>query len=134
MKNIMFCGSRKFENFTENELKEKFLEIVENEIDFELDNDEDFKIIHGGCSKGIDSIVEDWTDENDLNEEIYRPEDESIKKDYLERNDEMIDDADKIIAIWNGHSNGTKYVIDNSPNEKLIVYNLSSTLFDYFEK
>ncbi len=43
----------------------------------------------------------------------------------IRRNDEIVDYADIVVAIWDGKSKGTKYVIDrcNKIGKSLIIYN-----------
>lgn len=43
------------------------------------------------------------------------------------RNEEMADYADTLLAIWDGRSKGTKHMIDLAVNKGLIVY-----VYDYY--
>lgn len=43
----------------------------------------------------------------------------------------MISKADKVLAIWNGNSNGTKYVIENTKESNIKVFNLGTNLSDF---
>ncbi len=68
-------------------------------------------IITGGAL-GVDTIAIDYAKDNELSYEIIRPVNPAIKAHYLYRNIEIITKADKIIAIWDGVSRGTKFGID----------------------
>ena len=51
---------------------------------------------------------------------------------YFTRNKQIIDNADIVVAIWNGDSPGTKWGINYARKKKktLIVYNLKETTND----
>jgi hypothetical protein len=84
-------------------------------------------VIISGGAKGIDTIAWKWALENSIEIIVHRP---NYNKDgkwaALKRNDIIIDEADKIIAFWNGKSTGTKYVIErakklNKPVEIILI-------------
>jgi len=83
-------------------------------------------IISGGA-KGIDTIAWEWALENHIEIIVHRPNYNIHGKwAALRRNDIIIDEADKIIAFWDGKSTGTKYVIDrakklNKPLEIILI-------------
>jgi len=87
------------------------------------------EVIISGGAKGIDTIAWKWALENNIEIIVHRPEYNKYGKyAALKRNDTIINEADKIIAFWNGLSNGTKYVIDktkelNKPLEIIIIEN-----------
>ena len=69
-------------------------------------------IISGGAA-GIDRCAAKYAHENGLELiEILPDYDSYGKLAPLQRNNEIIDLADSVIAIWDGKSRGTKYVID----------------------
>ncbi|MCL2069834.1 MAG: DUF2493 domain-containing protein [Treponema sp.] len=71
-------------------------------------------VISGGA-KGIDTIAWEWALKNNIEIVVHRPNyNLHRKKAALRRNDIIIDEADKIMAFWNGESTGTKYVIDRA--------------------
>lgn len=85
-------------------------------------------IICGGAI-GIDSIAEAYADKHKLSKTVLRPKYALYKKGApLKRNIEMIDMADKVLVIWDGHSKGTKYTIDHAKalGKSIDVINLSS--------
>lgn len=69
-------------------------------------------IISGGA-KGIDSLAEAYADKHHIPKLIFRPSlfARSKKLPYL-RHESIVKSADKVIAIWDGASKGTKYIID----------------------
>jgi len=69
------------------------------------------RIISGGAS-GVDAAAERFAKERGIDIEIIRPIDPTDKISYLFRNVEILTKADEIIAVWNGRSRGTKFVID----------------------
>ena len=70
------------------------------------------KIITGGA-KGIDKLAEKYADENGIPKIVIKPNYRRYKKGApLKRNEEIVKLADKIIALWNGKSRGTKFTID----------------------
>jgi hypothetical protein len=84
-------------------------------------------VIISGGAKGIDTIAWEWALENNIEIIFHRP---NYNKDgkwaALKRNDIIIDEADKIMAFWNGKSTGTKYVIErakrsNKPIEIILI-------------
>ena len=76
-------------------------------------------VIISGGAKGIDTIAEEWALKNNIEIIIHRPNYElNGKKAAWRRNDIIIDEADKIIAFWNGISTGTRYVINKAIETK----------------
>ena len=68
-------------------------------------------IISGGA-RGVDTQVEDYCRAWKIPIKIIRPINPANKLDYLFRNIEIITLADKVVALWDGKSRGTKFVID----------------------
>ena len=82
-------------------------------------------IISGGAV-GIDRCAENYADKMNIPKVIVRPDYANYGKlAPLKRNKEMVDMADMVIAIWDGHSRGTKNTIDYaiSINKPLKIYN-----------
>lgn len=111
--NIAVIGSRK--GFTKEEVKQVI------HTYFEEDDD---RLITGGA-KGVDTLAQEIIEEDSDYKPpfIIRPINPSNKMDYLFRNVEIITIADKIIALWDGASRGTKFVIDyaNARGKQVIV-------------
>jgi hypothetical protein len=69
-------------------------------------------VISGGA-KGIDTIAWAWAVDNHIEIIVIRPEYNKYGKGApLKRNETIVEKADKILALWDGISKGTKYVID----------------------
>jgi hypothetical protein len=85
------------------------------------------ELIISGGAKGIDTIAWKWALENSIEIIVHRPDyNKHGKWAALKRNDIIIDEADKIIAFWNGKSTGPKHVIErakksNKPLEIVII-------------
>lgn len=71
------------------------------------------EIVSGGA-KGIDACAEIYALKNNLPLKKFLPDYEKFGKSApLNRNLQIIDYADEVIAFWDGESHGTKFVIDN---------------------
>lgn len=69
-------------------------------------------IISGGA-KGIDTVAEHYADSHGIKKLIIRPQYERYGRAApLKRNEEMVNAADTVLAIWDGVSRGTKYTLD----------------------
>ncbi len=76
-----------------------------------------------GCAKGVDTLGEQYAQENNL--KLYKfPADWSTygKRAGYIRNAEMAENADALLAIWDGESRGTKHMIDIARAKGLEVY------------
>ena len=93
---LAIVGSRKFTNLDIS----KFI------------NEKVREVITGGAI-GIDTLAERYADKNKLSKSIIRPEyDKYGKSAPIIRNKEIVERADKILAIWDGKSKGTKFTIE----------------------
>lgn len=115
MVTVAIIGSRDFNN--RDSAEKKILEIIG------ILTKED-KIITGDA-RGIDSWVKGVCVRAAFKCEIISPIDPIKKINFLYRNIEIITKADKIYAFWDGHSRGTKFVIDyakarNKPMEVIV--------------
>lgn len=69
------------------------------------------EIVSGGA-KGIDSLAQQFAEVNHLPCTVFLPDYERYGRSApLRRNDQIIAYADLVIAIWDGTSRGTLYVI-----------------------
>lgn len=85
------------------------------------------EIISGGA-KGIDTCAREYALSHNINLTEYLPEyDKYGRTAPLKRNITIIQNADMVIALWDGSSRGTKFVIDNcrKMNIEVKVYELS---------
>lgn len=125
----MICGSRNLNKVINCSTYEKVSNILEKELEIK----EISLVIHGGA-KGVDTSVEEWCNKHNIKTQKFRPDQEkynNYKLALLKRNDEMISKADKVLAIWDGSSNGTKYVIENTKESNIKVFNLGTNLSDF---
>lgn len=76
-----------------------------------------------GCANGPDTLGERWAKENDVHVEYY-PANWNKDGGYagLIRNRQMADNADAVIAVWDGKSTGTKDMIDVARRKKLSIH------------
>ncbi len=69
------------------------------------------EIITGGA-RGIDTLAEQYARERGIPVRIFRPAYEVLGKwATLARNDQIVNAADMVVAIWDGVSRGTQYTI-----------------------
>lgn len=70
------------------------------------------EIISGGAS-GADILAARYATENDLPLLVFKPDYQRYGRAApLKRNQQIIAHADYVLALWDGHSRGTAYVID----------------------
>lgn len=68
-------------------------------------------IISGGAV-GVDHLAEQYADLHRLSKYILRPRyDRYGRAAPLWRNEQMVDIADAVLIIWDGHSTGTHYTL-----------------------
>ena len=68
-------------------------------------------IISGGA-EGIDRLAEQYADGHRLSKYILRPSYSLYGRSApLRRNEEMVQMADSVLIIWDGHSKGTQYTL-----------------------
>ena len=68
-------------------------------------------IISGGAD-GIDCLAEKYADMYRLSKCIIRPQYGIYGRSApLKRNEQMVDMADSVLVIWDGHSKGSQYTI-----------------------
>lgn len=70
------------------------------------------EIVSGGA-KGIDTCAREFALANNIKLTEFLPDyDKHGKSAPLERNIQIIEHSDLVLAFWDGKSRGTKYVID----------------------
>ncbi len=82
------------------------------------------EIVSGGA-RGIDTCAKGYAIENNITITEFSPNYKKYGRIApLRRNLDIINYADIVVALWDGKSKGTKYVIDNCKriNKKLTVY------------
>jgi ABC-type enterochelin transport system substrate-binding protein len=99
---IIIAGGRNFNDYDK----------LKNSCDNILINQEDIVIVSGNAN-GADKLGERYGKENNYPIETYPAEwDKYGKSAGYKRNQTMADNADGLIAFWDGKSKGTKHMID----------------------
>ena len=79
------------------------------------------EIVSGGA-KGIDNCAREYAQQHGLKLTEYLPEYNRYRRSApLKRNITIIENADLVLAFWDGTSRGTKYVIDNCRKRNIPV-------------
>ena len=79
-------------------------------------------VVSGGA-RGVDALGEQYAEEMNLPLKVYPANwNEHGKSAGPIRNAKMAQNADALIAIWDGESRGTKNMIDTAHKRKLIVF------------
>ena len=111
---IIIAGGRDFNDY--NLLKEK----VNNLISEKRKTHQIY--IVSGKARGADSLGEKYANENGLNiMEFPADWDKHGKSAGYKRNLEMAENADALIAFWDGESRGTKHMIDIAKEKNLLT-------------
>jgi len=86
----------------------------------------DISLIVSGGARGIDTLAEDYADRNKIPKLIFLPDYEKYGKIApLIRNKAIVDNANIVIAFWDGISRGTKFTIDYAKKQgKKVIMNL----------
>lgn len=78
-------------------------------------------VITGGA-RGADTLGSMWADTAQINQTIHKADwDKYGKSAGYKRNLVMADDAEALIAFWDGSSKGTKHMINIALNYKLHI-------------
>jgi len=113
---VIIAGGRDFNNY----------ELLKVRCDNILSKQNEIIIVSGGA-KGADSLGERYANDKGYSLEIYPAEwDKYGKSAGYKRNVLMSENADSLIAFWDGKSRGTKHMIDiatkNGLNVRVINY------------
>ncbi len=82
------------------------------------------EIITGGAY-GIDTLAEQYANSRGIPVRVFRPAYELLGKwAPLARNDQIVDAADLVVAVWDGVSTGTRYTINRAQklNKPVKIY------------
>ena len=121
MKRIIIAGSRDYDNAEELE------EVVNAVIDYQDWDEENIRVV-SGTARGADQLGEWLADKYDYQLVKYPAQwDLYGKSAGYKRNAQMAENADALIAFWDGKSRGTQHMIDIARAKDLIVavYNYS---------
>lgn len=81
------------------------------DIDSYVDDNVD-EIVSGGAV-GIDNCAKQYAEQNKLKLVEFLPDYDKFGRGApLIRNRQIVDYSDKVLAVWDGKSRGTKYTID----------------------
>ena len=80
-------------------------------------------IIISGGAKGIDTLAEQFADDNGIEKLIVRPQYEKYGRAApIKRNEEMVNICDAVLAVWDGKSKGTRHTLNYArKKEKIII-------------
>lgn len=83
---------------------------------------EDATVILSGGAKGVDTLAEEYADRHGLKKMILLPDYELFGKGApLIRDRQIVDNADLVVAIWDGNSPGTRYTIEYAKKQGVKV-------------
>ena len=102
---VVVCGSRGFKNY--ELLKSKLDTLLVNKIDSSR------VVILSGCARGADICGENYAIESWLDIERFPAQWEKYGKSAgPRRNELMLQQADAVVAFWDGKSRGTAHMIE----------------------
>lgn len=80
-------------------------------------------VVLSGTAIGPDRLGEFWAVRRGIPVERYPPDPEhGFPAALFIRNNDMLDNAEALIALWDGHSNGTGHVIEGAQERDLLWY------------
>lgn len=79
------------------------------------------EVLTGGA-RGVDSLAHDWAEEREIGVTIFPAHWTLGRCAGPLRNEEMAKNADALIAVWDGHSRGTKDMIARARKHWLKVH------------
>ena len=85
----------------------------------------DITLIISGGARGIDTLAKKYADKMNIPKLIFLPDYKKYGKSApLVRNKLIVDNADVVIAFWDGKSRGTKFATDyaESKGKKVIIH------------
>jgi len=119
MVKLLVTGSRSI-------VDDAFVDAVLNNLGIDVT-----ELVHGGAI-GVDTAAGRWAVRKGIPVHIRRPDFKTWPihrlrwKAYTPRDIEMVDEADQVVAIWNGHSRGTRltyqYAEKCSKLHRLVLY------------
>ncbi len=76
-----------------------------------------------GMARGVDTLAYNWAKRNNIPVDEYPAQwDLYGKSAGYRRNVQMAENADALIAIWDGESKGTKHMINIAKEKNLVVH------------
>lgn len=92
-------------------------------------------VISGGAP-GVDSLAIQFSQQFNLPLEVYRADwDKYGKSAGMIRNQEMANNGEALLALWDGYSVGTKHMIKVATKAKLplFIYKLKTKEYNFWE-
>jgi hypothetical protein len=85
--------------------------------------DMDLTLVSGGAD-GVDTSAELWAEENGFLIDVIEPnyDDWSGEHPAKQRNTGIVEASDAVVAVWDGHSNGTRDTIDKALDRSVPLY------------
>ena len=119
MMTYLVCGTRKKSN---TEKVKEVLNFTYHQIHTTSNTENTttplMRIIHGNCPDSADIVADEWA----RNKERVIVEKFPAKQgQHLQRNLQMLDQADIVIAFWDGYSYGTAFVIAHATQKGMPV-------------
>jgi hypothetical protein len=112
---IIIAGSRNFANYLF--LKEKMLNIISKKI-----KDDCKIVIISGTANGADKLGEKFANEFGYELRKFPADWERFGKSAgYKRNEQMADNADALVAFWDGISKGTSHMINIAKERNLLI-------------
>ena len=111
---IIVAGGRDFSDLS-------YLKTALDNIEVGLGDDDLFHLV-SGTARGADRLAEQWASQKGLGISRY-PADWNThgKSAGYKRNVEMADNADALVAFWDGKSKGTQHMINIASKKNLLV-------------
>ena len=82
----------------------------------------DISVLLCGCARGADTIGREWAEETGIPIELYPANWERYRRRAgYRRNEEMLERAEALLAIWNGISKGTAHMVQISSKRGLPI-------------
>ena len=83
----------------------------------------DITIVVSGGAPGVDTLGEQYADEMNIPVHVYEADwDKHGRAAGPIRNRKMAENAEALIALWDGKSKGTKNMIETATKKGLMVY------------
>lgn len=84
---------------------------------------DDPELVSGGAD-GVDTLAERYARENDVPIDVIEPDysDWSGEHPAKQRNTEIVEESDVVIALWDGRSNGTRDTINKALDRAVPIY------------
>jgi len=109
---LIIAGGRDFDNY----------EALEKAVDYLLSNVNDEIVIVCGKARGADTLGERYAKEHSYKVHYFPADwDRLGRRAGIVRNEEMAQNADALVAFWDGVSRGTKNMIETAQKYKLLV-------------